>query len=109
MNWQNTVQKPIWAFRGDGVQFYSGTSRKSVEHMERDVWILDCGGIEWKRMNKWEIKTKNWWLKEIAKLKKPNGKENEESGTKPKKPNGKENSESGAKSKGKEHDVEKER
>ncbi len=23
MNWQNTVQKPIWAFREDGVRFYS--------------------------------------------------------------------------------------
>ena len=43
------------------------------------------------------------------KPKKPNGKENEESGAKPKKPNGKENLESGAKSKGKERDVEKER
>ena len=48
-------------------------------------------------------------MKENAKLKKPNGKENEESGAKLKKPNGRENLESGAKSKGKEHDVEMER
>ncbi len=24
MNWQNTVQKPVWAFREDGVRFYTG-------------------------------------------------------------------------------------
>ncbi len=76
--------------------------------MEHNVCILDYGRIEWKRMNKLEIK-KNWWSKGNAKPKEPNGKENEESGAKPQKPNGKENSESGAKSKGKEPDVEKER
>jgi hypothetical protein len=59
-------------------------------------------------MNKQEIKKKRW-SKENAKPKKPNGKENEESGAKLKKPNGKENAESVAKSKGKERDVEKER
>jgi hypothetical protein len=48
-------------------------------------------------------------LKENAKPKKPNGKENVESGANPKNPNEKENAESGAKSKGKECDVEKER
>ncbi len=59
-------------------------------------------------MNEQEIKKKQW-SKENAKLKKPNGKENEESGAKPKNPNRKENVESGEKSKGKEHEVEKER
>ena len=59
-------------------------------------------------MNEQEIKKKQW-SKENAKSKKPNGKENEESGAKLKKPNGRENLESGAKSKGKEHDVEMER
>ncbi len=56
-----------------------------------------------------QTREKKWWSKENAKPKKPNGKENEESGAKPKKPNGKEYAESGAKSKGKEHDVEKDR
>ncbi len=47
MNWQNTVQKSIWAFCEDGVQFYTGitTLVRPTQGLSLGIGGLETGSL----------------------------------------------------------------